>query len=68
MLADLRRAFSLLTILPAGGPVGAEGSPGKAMAFFSLVGAVIGGVLAGTGGSSPLVRPHRPGLLLSQRP
>jgi adenosylcobinamide-GDP ribazoletransferase len=47
MLADLRRAFSLLTILPAGGPVDTEGSPGRAMAFFTVVGAVIGGVLAG---------------------
>ncbi len=47
MLADFRRAFSLLTILPAGGPVDAEGSPGRAMAFFPVVGAVIGGVLAG---------------------
>ncbi len=47
MLADLRRAFSLLTILPAGGPARAEGTPGRAMAFFPLVGAFIGGVSAG---------------------
>lgn len=49
MLADLRRAFSLLTVLPFGGASDTEGSPGRAMAYFPLVGAVVGGVLAGVG-------------------
>jgi adenosylcobinamide-GDP ribazoletransferase len=47
VLADLRRAFTLLTVLPARGPADAEGLPSRAMAFFSVVGAVIGGILAG---------------------
>jgi adenosylcobinamide-GDP ribazoletransferase len=59
VLADLRRAVSLLTVLPVGAPaldVGASdvqaddtssSRPGRAMAFYPLVGAVIGGVLAG---------------------
>jgi len=47
MFADARRAIGLLTIFPAG--KGAEGGlmPGRAMAFYPLVGAAIGGVLAG---------------------
>jgi adenosylcobinamide-GDP ribazoletransferase len=48
MFADLRRAVGLLTVLP----VGSSGDdtarrPGRAMAYFPLVGAAVGGVLAG---------------------
>lgn len=45
MFADLRRAFGLLTVLPVRAPEGA--TPGRSMAYYPLVGAVIGGILAG---------------------
>lgn len=46
MLADLWRAFALLTALPVGAPRHEDAVPGRAMAFYPFVGAVIGGVLA----------------------
>ncbi len=46
MLAHVRRAFSLLTVLPVRAPADVS-APGRAMAFYPLVGAVIGGVLVG---------------------
>ncbi len=47
MLADLRRAFALLTILPLRDLTSSQRPFGRAMAFYPFVGAVIGGVLAG---------------------
>lgn len=47
MLADLRRAVALLTILPLRDAAPAGRPYGRAMAYYSLIGAVIGGVLAG---------------------
>lgn len=46
MLADLRAAFAFLTILPVNPTAGRK--PGWAFAWFPLVGAVIGALLAGT--------------------
>jgi adenosylcobinamide-GDP ribazoletransferase len=47
MFADLRRALGLLTVFPIPAPRGDTDSPGRAMAYYPLVGAVIGGILAG---------------------
>lgn len=47
MFADLRRALGLLTVLPVGAPAGDSVAPGRAMAYYPLVGAMIGAVLAG---------------------
>jgi adenosylcobinamide-GDP ribazoletransferase len=47
MFADLRRALGLLTVLPVRAPISDTTSPGRAMAYYPLVGAVIGGILAG---------------------
>jgi adenosylcobinamide-GDP ribazoletransferase len=44
MFADLRAAFAFLTILPVGQPQVSE--PGRAFAYFPLVGAVIGLIMA----------------------
>ncbi|MCZ7544730.1 MAG: adenosylcobinamide-GDP ribazoletransferase [Anaerolineae bacterium] len=40
MLDDVRRAFAFLTVLPVGSPEG--GQPGRAFAYFPLVGLAIG--------------------------
>lgn len=47
MFADLRRALGLLTVLPVRAPISDTASPGRAMAYYPFVGAVIGGILAG---------------------
>ncbi len=47
MFADLRRALGLLTVFPVRAPVVGTQSPGRAMAYYPLVGVVIGGILAG---------------------
>lgn len=44
---DLLRAVGLLTVLPARVPTDDASAPGRAMAFYPLVGALIGGLLAG---------------------
>ncbi len=54
MIADLRRAFAFLTVLPVGDPEG--GQPGRAFAYFPLVGLVIGAV-AGLVGSFRFLPP-----------
>ena len=46
-MGDLWRAVGLLTILPVRLPEEGQAPPGRAMAFYPLVGAAIGGVLAG---------------------
>ena len=57
MLADLRAAFALLTILPFGSAV--ERKPGYAFAYFPAVGLVLGAILwffAGLHWPSPALR------------
>lgn len=44
---DLLRAVGLLTTLPVRAPTDEAATPGRAMAFYPLVGALIGGLLAG---------------------
>lgn len=44
---DLLRAVGLLTVLPVRAPTDESAAPGRAMAFYPLVGALIGGLLAG---------------------
>ena len=51
MLGDIRAAFSFLTIIPLGAPVGSK--PGRAFAWFPLVGLCIGGLLAAIPRFSP---------------
>ncbi|MXX84001.1 MAG: adenosylcobinamide-GDP ribazoletransferase [Chloroflexi bacterium] len=54
MLGDIRAAFTFLTIIPLGAPVGSQ--PGRAFAWFPLVGIVIGGLLAAIPRLSPFDR------------
>lgn len=51
MLGDIRAAFSFLTIIPLGAPVG--GRPGRAFAWFPLVGICIGALLGAIARLSP---------------
>ena len=54
MLADIRAAFSFLTILPTGSPSGRK--RGWAVAWFPLVGLCIGALLVASAAWSPLDR------------
>ncbi len=54
MLADIRAAFSFLTILPLGSPSGRK--RGWSFAWFPLVGLCIGALLVGVAAHSPLDR------------
>lgn len=47
MFADLRRAIGLLTVVPVRSSWDESASPGRAMAHYPLVGAALGGILAG---------------------
>jgi adenosylcobinamide-GDP ribazoletransferase len=61
MLADLRAAFAFLTILPVGQPQVSQ--PGRAFAYFPLVGAVIGLAMIAVG-TIPLVPPDMSAFLV----
>ena len=54
MLADIRAAFSFLTILPLGSPAGRRRGP--MFAWFPLVGLCIGALLGGVANHSPFDR------------
>lgn len=51
MLGDIRTAFSFLTIIPLGAPAGSK--PGRAFAWFPLVGICIGALLVAIARLSP---------------